>query len=125
MSKTSENGNRNLSPLKFLDEPLSLQEQKTLGEQASMLLDSPVFNLAWRSTIQDIQEEWLRTEPKEREKRESLHAETRFATKLLDALMQRFEMAKRIKEDEMSVERKLQFEYDENTGFPGHEGAQL
>ena len=46
---------------------LTAQEILSQGEQASRLLDSPIYNIAHRSVIQNLQDEWMTTDPKERE----------------------------------------------------------
>ena len=121
MSKTSENENKKRSRQTFYEEPLAPEEIKSLGEQAASLMAAPVFNMAWRAMVQDVQDEWLATEPKEREKRESLHAEVRAAGRMLNSLTLRYEAAQRVSEDETRTDNELLFEYDENSGFPGHE----
>lgn len=122
MSKTSENENKKPSqPAISKGEPLTGEEIKNLGQQAADLLEAPVFNLAWGSMIQQIQDDWLETEPKEREKRESLHAEARAAMRMLDSLNLRYEAAMRVSEDETRTNKELLFDYDEHSGFPGHE----
>ena len=122
MSEKSQNENKKQPlPGTSNDDPLSAQEMKALGEQVAMLLNSPVFDLAWKNMILDIQDQWMLTEPKEREKRESLHAELRMATRFMDSLMQSYYQAERIVEEEVRPDTSLLFDYDENSGFPGHD----
>ncbi len=117
MSETSENESKKQSrPLS-----LSAEELKNLGQESARLMDSPVFNLAWSNTIQELQDQWLATEPKESQKRESLHAMTRTATLFLGMLNDQYQTALRIVEDDERGDNKLLFDYDENSGFPGHD----
>ena len=43
------------------------------GTSAARLLNEPIFQTAFENTIQMYQDDWLATEPKESQKRESLY----------------------------------------------------
>ena len=49
------------------------QEMMAAGQQAAQLLNAPVFNMAYRLQMEDTINQWLTTEPKEVNKRESLY----------------------------------------------------
>jgi hypothetical protein len=49
------------------------QEMMAAGERAAQLLNSDVFNLAFRLQMEDTINQWMTTEPKEQNKRESLY----------------------------------------------------
>lgn len=57
----------------FSELPPSKEEQIQRGVEAANLLMSPVYGIAHRSVIQNLQDEWLETEPHEHQKRESLY----------------------------------------------------
>ena len=88
-----------------------------MGEQASRLLDSPVYNIAHRSVIQNLQDEWMTTDPKEKEKRQGLYQMVRGLSTVSSEMAMMIERARLISDDEMMKENKLQLAYDENTGF--------
>jgi hypothetical protein len=62
-------------------EQLEQQEQKStqeilaLGQSASDLLGSPIFNTMYNLRLQEAFAEWLNSEPKEEKRRESLYYE--------------------------------------------------
>jgi hypothetical protein len=63
-----------MSPLPL---PPSREEILNRGEQASQLLNSPVFNLAVRSAIESWQDQSLRSEPGAVAEREALYYQIR------------------------------------------------
>ena len=50
----------------------SLQRTIQIGQSASELLGSPVFNLAYQNMMTRLHGEWMTSQPKEERKRESL-----------------------------------------------------
>ena len=118
--------NRKHSPdsgkLTMLDVQQSANEILSSGEEAARLLDSPVFNLAHRSVIVNLQDEWISTKAHEREKREGLYQMVRGLSAVSSELAMMVEQAKRVSEDELAQERKKQsiVDYSEHSGFPGH-----
>ena len=123
MTGKEKSGKANLPTIALSKEPTSAAEMLGQGEEAARLLDSPVYNLAHRSVIQSLQDEWMMTEPREREKREGLYQRIRALSMISSELAMMVEQARMIGDSELARERKLQFTYDENTGFPGHEGV--
>ena len=53
------------------------QEMMQAGSQAAHLLNAPVFNLAYRLQMEDTINQWLTSEPKESNKRDSLYHQAR------------------------------------------------
>jgi hypothetical protein len=108
--------------LTMLVDQQSAQEILSSGEEAARLLDSPVFNLAHRSVVINLQDEWISTKAHEREKREGLYQMVRALSAVSSELGMMVEQAKRVNEDELAQERKRQnvVDYNENTGFNGH-----
>ena len=98
---------------------LSAAEILSQGEQASNLLEAPVYNLAHRSVVQNLQDEWMTTQPHERERREGLYQMIRGLSAVSTELAMMIEQARMLTEDEMAKERKLQLAYDEQAGFGG------
>jgi hypothetical protein len=121
MSKDKGNADRNTSAdyaaLKQQESPLSTQEILAQGEEASKLLDSPVYNLAHRSVIQSIQDEWLSTSPHETQKREGLYQRAQALSMVANEMAMMIVKAQGINDDELAKARKIQREYDENQGF--------
>ena len=108
--------------LTMLEEQQSPSEILTAGEEAARLLDSPIFNLAHRSVVTNLQDEWIGTKAHEREKREGLYQMVRGLSAVSSELAMMVEQAKRVNEDELAQERKKQslLDYNEHSGFPGH-----
>ncbi len=57
----------------FTEPPPSKEEQIQRGVEAAKLLTAPVYGIAHQSVIQNLQDEWLETEPHEQQKREGLY----------------------------------------------------
>ena len=116
MSKSHES-RKNSPGLRHNETPKTPDEIRNQGEEAARLLDSPVFNLAHRSVIQNLQDEWMQTNPKEREKREGLYHRVQALSAVSEELAVMISLAKTLDDDELAKESKLQLAYDENTGF--------
>jgi hypothetical protein len=70
-TKKPKNGN---SPRVIFSElPPSKEKLIQRGIDAANLLMSPVYGIAHQSVIQNIQDEWLESEPHEQQKREGLY----------------------------------------------------
>ena len=52
---------------------LSVEEILLRGDNAARLLNEPIYQIAFETTVQNIQDDWMRTQPHEREKRESMY----------------------------------------------------
>lgn len=59
--------------LTFLQPYLSREEAFNRGVESAQLLKHEVYNLAYRSAIQGMQDEWMDTKPEEVKKREWLY----------------------------------------------------
>jgi hypothetical protein len=99
---------------------LTAQEMLSQGEAAARLLDSPVYNLAHRSVMQNLQDEWMETKVHEKEKREGLFQMVRGLSAVASEMAMMVEQAKMLGADKLEDERKLQLAYNDNDGFPGH-----
>lgn len=55
------------------EQALSTEEILNLGEEAARLLNEPIFQTAFEATIQNYQDDWIATLPKESQKREALY----------------------------------------------------
>ena len=89
----------------------------SLGEEAGQLLNSPVYNLAHRSVVQNLQDEWMTTLPHEKEKREGLYQRIQALMAVAEEMAMMVEQARQISDDELANERKLQLAYDAESGF--------
>lgn len=120
MAKDNGRSNRQHSQTIVPSKPqLTAEEILTQGEQASSLLEAPIYNLAHRSVIQNLQDEWMTTQPHEREKREGLYQMIRGLSAISSEMAMMVEQARLMDEDDLAQERKLQLAYDENAGFGG------
>lgn len=54
---------------------MTAQERLQMGEEASRLLGSDVYNVVYQRLLLSLFHRWLETHPKEREKRESMYHE--------------------------------------------------
>jgi hypothetical protein len=99
---------------------LTAQEMLSQGEAASRLLDSPVYNLAHRSVVQNLQDEWMETKAHEKEKREGLYQMIRGLSAVASEMAMMVEQAKMLGNDQLEDERRLELAYNDNDGFPGH-----
>ena len=104
-------------PIHQQESPLSSQEILSQGENASKLLDSPVYNLAHRSVIQNLQDEWMSTSPHETQKREGLYQRVQALSGVANEMSMMIARAQQVSDAELQEERKLQLDYDENQGF--------
>jgi len=97
--------------------PLTIDEISSQGEEASRLLDSPIYNLAHRSVVQNLQDEWVETSPHETQKREGLYQRVQALSMVASEMAMMIARAQSLEENELAKERKLQLAYDENSGF--------
>ena len=116
-SNPDNTNSQNLSQIKTQPQQPSAVEILSQGEEASRLLDSPIYNLAHRSVIQGIQDEWMSTAPHEREKREGMYHRVRALASVAEEMALMVAKAQQITDDELQKERTLILAYDENSGF--------
>lgn len=93
----SSNGSGN-SPVS--DQGMTLEQVVRMGEEASRLLNSPLYQLAHRIAIDQALAEWSTTSPKEREKRESLWHEVQAHGRAADVMKGCIERAQQIMADQ-------------------------
>ena len=121
MTRKSSNKNSSsspdTSPLRMPDVPPSAEELRRQGEAASQQLESPIYNLAHRSVIMNLQDEWMTTSPHETQKREGLYQQIRGLSAVAGEMAMMVNQAKQIEDDELAKERKLTVAYNENSGF--------
>ena len=86
------------------------QEILQAGEQAAQLLNSQLFNVAYRMQMEDTINQWLTSEPKETMKRDSLYhqakAQAQMATRMQGFIEQaQVVLVKQNAEQDPSVKR--------------------
>jgi hypothetical protein len=113
-SKNSPNGEHSQQ-----DYWQAAQEMMRAGEEAARLLNSPVFNLAYRAQMEDTINQWLTSEPKETNKRDSLYhqaqAQVAMATRM-QSFVEQAEMLRAEQDTKQSEEHKRN-EYLDTQGF--------
>lgn len=72
-SKTKGAKKPKASSLHLENPPSTVDEILERGNESANLLNAPVYNLAHRSVIQNLQDQWLLTLPHETNKREGLY----------------------------------------------------
>lgn len=91
-------------PNENLDVESLTQEQMQrilqVGESASQLLKSPVYNLAYNQVLNTKYQEWLTSDPKEERKRESLYLQAKALTDVTEL------MATAVTDAEMVMEQQ-------------------
>lgn len=117
MKPKNSDARKNTPEVRFDAAMKTSEEIKNQGEEAARLLDSPVYNLAHRSVIQNLQDEWMATNPHEREKREGLYHRIQALSTVSEELAVMVSLAKQLDDDALLKESKVQLAYDENTGF--------
>lgn len=95
------------------------QQILQVGEAAGQLLNSPVYQMAYRQLIDENYQEWLASTPKEERKRESLYHEARGLERITHKLTTAATEAQRIlqeQQDKNNPEAQHK-EYLNNQGF--------
>lgn len=75
MSNGRNNGSSESSKPPENDSGQTLAQIVRAGEEAARMLQSPVYNMAHRMVLDEKIQAWAASQPKEREKRESLYYE--------------------------------------------------
>ena len=102
MTQQSTNG---LHDENSQDESLNqeqLQQILATGENASQLLNSPVYNMAYQRLLNDKFQQWLATDPKEERKRESMHAQAKGLIEITELLSGAVQDAQRVLADQQA-----------------------
>jgi hypothetical protein len=76
-----------------------LQHIMKVGEEASLLLQSPIYNTAYQQLINQKFQDWLASSHKESQKRESLYMQAKGLVEVTDLLATAVEDAKRVQHD--------------------------
>lgn len=63
------------SRLRFTEPARTMEELLSLGEKSAQLLNNPIYVIAHKSAIAEIQDEIIQTRPEEKNRRESLYLE--------------------------------------------------
>jgi hypothetical protein len=108
---------RSPSALKFTPPVLTKAEILNRGNQASLVLQSPVFGIATRSTVQALQDQITATQPHESQKREWLNLQVHALAAVLDELSSMYAEAAGLSQNILAEEELRQRELAENRGF--------
>lgn len=88
-----------------------------LGQQASQLLQSDVYNWAYQELMMELHAELLATEPKEERKRESLYHEAKALTRISERLAAYVEHAQNQAQQGQPAPDAIPQPYQETDGF--------
>jgi hypothetical protein len=109
-SKLSEN-----SPIN--DSGMPIQQIMQAGEGASQLLNSPIYNLAHRMSVDQTVQAWSSSAPKEREKREGHYQEIQALGRISMNMYSMVERAQQLIKEQGETQFKAQNEYLDQQGF--------
>lgn len=98
----SKKNGANSHGLSFLERPLTKAQLFERGNDASQLLQSPVFNLAFRSTIQQWQDQILETEEHETKKREGFYLKMQALGEAVGELSTFYHLAASLSADDLA-----------------------
>jgi hypothetical protein len=100
-------------------EQQSVQEILALGEQASQLLNSPVYNVMYNLQLRNVFSQFLETSPKEVNKREGLYHEAQGLINLTEKMGGLVEEAQRVlrEQEEKRDPRRAAADYEDRQGF--------
>ena len=87
------------------------------GEDAAQLLNSPIYNLAVNSVVEDLGAEMLRSEPHEHNRREWLYNQGSALGRVNQKLVEFVQMAQSLELGAISEEEGAQREQDSLRGF--------
>ena len=95
------------------------QELMAAGEKASRLLNSDVFNIAYRLQMEDTINQWLASEPKETNKRDSLYYQAKAQVAMATRMQSFVEQAQVLlqKQAEKHDPKRNRAEYLDAQGF--------
>ena len=99
--------------------PEQLQHISSVGIQAAELLGSPVFNVAYQNLMNKKYQEWLVSQPKESQKRESLYHQAAGLISIAEELHGAVEDARRIEQAqaERNSSTRAEQNYMDQQGF--------
>lgn len=113
---------RSTKRLAFTRPVVSKEQILASGERAAELLNSPVYNLAVNSVVEDLGMEMLGTEPHESNRRDWLHAQGAATSRINQKLVEFVQMAQHLQLEAITSEESAQREADFNRGFPDTPG---
>lgn len=117
MSKDRSNGNNGSGRQPENDYGMPLQQIIAMGENAAQLLQSPVYNLAHRMSLDTVIQEWSACQPKEREKRESLWHELQALGRTAQTLAGMVERAQQAQHAQSDSTTQAEQDYLDRQGF--------
>ena len=96
-----------------------VQRVLQVGEHASQLLQTPVYNLAYRNVVDQIVQDWMGSQPKETMKRESLYNQVNGLINVTERLSSAVEEAKRVLSEQQAQNdpNTVHNDYMDNQGF--------
>lgn len=112
--KQNSNGNGSRQPQ---GQGLPVQQIIQMGEQAASLLNSPVYLTAHQLVVNGLIEQLVGSEPKEREKRESLYLEIRAMGHAARQLSEMTARAKELLERQAQEQSSSHADYLDRQGF--------
>lgn len=99
--------------------PEQMQRVLQAGEQASQLLNAPIYNIAYQQILNQKFQEWLGSDPKEERRRESLYLQAKGLTEVTELLGSAVADAQRVAHAQKEAnDPNLQMQsYDDQQGF--------
>jgi len=107
----------NSKQLKFTPPVMTPEQIKVSGEQAAQLLNSPIYNLAVNSVVEDLGQEILRSEPHEHNRREWLYTQGAAIGRMNTKLVEFVQLAQSLHMTDIAAEENAQHEEDASRGF--------
>ena len=108
----SSNGNYSkASDLAYTDRVPTEEQILQAGEEVAHLLNSPHFNLAYQTTIKQLQDEWAGTEEHEENKRKALYWMLRALPRVMWVLRDAVAAAQQVNEKRLQEEERAQYDY--------------
>lgn len=104
--------------LKFTPPVRSKEELLQVGREAAQTLGAPVFNLAYKSTIQGLQDEILNSDPREVQRREYLYTKMQALGQVVAELASYHHIATAISSQSLAEEQRNQMAEAEQLGIP-------
>jgi len=115
--KNNSAGNSQTGKLKFTPPLMNREQIKASGEKAADLLNSPIYNLAVNSVVDDLGMEILKSEPHEHNRREWLYGQGSAIGRVNQKLVEFVQMAQQLHMSDIASEETAQQEEDANRGF--------
>ena len=117
MSNGRSNGRNGSNNSPENDYGVPLEQIIHMGEEASRLLNSPIYNLSHRMSLDQTIQEWAATQPKEREKRESLWYELQALGRVAQTMAGMVERAQQAAQARNEEQENADRDYLDRQGF--------